>query len=122
MAIQGGTSGQKADVIRADFTAFLKQVNKGNTEVEASQALELITAKVKDTGKAGSFNIKVSITPAGKGEVTQVFVDAEVSVKEPKKDRKHTIFFTTNNNTLVRNNPDQSEMPVISEHFEAKAK
>jgi hypothetical protein len=65
MAIKEGTSGHKADVIRADFAAFLKQVNKGNTEAEASQALELITAKVKDTGKAGSFSIKVSITPAG---------------------------------------------------------
>lgn len=111
-----------ADVIHADFASFLKLVNKGNTEAEASLALEKITAAVKDTGRAGSFSIKVSITPAGKGEVTQVFVDAEVSTKEPKKDRKHTIFFTTNNNTLVRNNPEQNEMPVITEHFEGKAK
>lgn len=102
------------DVIRADFTSFIKQINKGLTEVEASQALEDITAKVKQTGKAGSFNIKVTITPAGKGEITQVFVDGEVTKKEPKMDRKQTIFFTTRLNTLVRNNPDQLEDPRLT--------
>ena len=109
------TKNAAADVIHADFSAFLKQVNKGITEVEASQALENITAKVKDTGRAGSFTIKISITPAGKGEVTQVLVDGEVSEKAPKKDRKQTIFFTTRTNTLVRNNPDQIEMPFLGE-------
>lgn len=110
----------KPDVIHTDFSAFLKLVNKGTTEAEASQALEEITAAVKDTGKAGSFSIKVSISPAGKGEVRQVFVDGEVSLKKPKKDRQHTIFFPTRHNTLVRNNPDQDEMTVITNQVEGK--
>lgn len=114
MAVQT-KSNVAADVIHADFSTFLKQINKGMTEAELSQSLEAITAAVKDTGKAGVVMLKVTITPAGSGEVNQVFVDGEVITKTPKKARKQTIFFTTRNNTLTRSNPDQPEMPFIGE-------
>ena len=104
-----------ADVVHADFSAFLKQLDKGRTEAELSEALEWITAAVKETGKAGSVMLKLTVTPATSGDVNQVFVKDEIITKTPKKDRKQTIFFTTRQNTLVRNNPDQAEMPFIGE-------
>lgn len=114
MAVGTKTNGA-ADVIHADFSSFLKQINKGMTEAELSQQLEVITAAVKDTGKAGVVMLKITVTPAGSGEVNQVFVDGEVITKTPKKARKQTIFFTTRQNTLVRTNPDQLDMPFIGE-------
>jgi hypothetical protein len=107
--------GPAADVVHADFSEFLKQINRGLAQHELCEALEKVTAAVKDTGKAGTFALKITVTPARRGEVNQVFVDADVITKVPRKDRKQTIFFTTRQNTLVRNNPDQTEMPFAGE-------
>lgn len=57
--------------------------------------------------------LKITVEPATKGEVNQVFVDGEIVTKIPRKPRRKTLFFPTRLNTLVRHNPDQTEMPEI---------
>jgi hypothetical protein len=112
-----GDRSAAADGVHADFSAFLRQLNKGATECELSQALEEVTAAVKETGKAGVLTLKLTVSPAVAGEVNQVFVDDDIIKKIPRKDRRQTIFFTTRFNTLTRENPDQMDMFEGSERI-----
>ncbi len=98
------------DVVSMDAMTVLSSLNKGRKMHELSVELEKLTAAVRDTGKAGSVTLKLTMEPTNT-EASQVFMTAEINGKLPKKDEQSTLFFTTRQNALVRNNPEQTEIP-----------
>lgn len=88
------------------FAAFLVQTNKGRTERKASQEFQRLIAAVQETGKAGSFTLRVDIKPQANTDGVVTVTEA-VSVKAPQLERPASIFFITDNSGLTRNDPNQ---------------
>ena len=101
-----------ADVVNMDAVTVLQSLNKGRKMYELSIAMEQLVQAIRDTGKPGKLNLELSVEPTNT-EAGQVFITAKISGKLPREDEKATLFFTTKNNTLVRNNPDQMDMPFV---------
>jgi hypothetical protein len=100
----------RADVVKIDALEVLSTLNKGRKMFELSVALEQLVHAVRETGKAGSVTLKLTMDPANT-EGSQVFVTAELNGKLPRKDEASTLFFTTGKDELVRNNPEQADLP-----------
>lgn len=93
---------------RKPFTDFLKQVDFGNLEQEATDALQDIVHAATQTGKAGELNIKIKLKPIG--TTGQVELEADVKAKVPQPTRGKTLMFATPDNNLQRENPRQTTL------------
>jgi hypothetical protein len=110
MAEKGTKPGTQADVVNMDAVAVLTSIDKGRKMHELAIALEQLTAAVRDTTKKGSIKITIEMKPAD-NDATQVLLTAEIRGKLPRKNENATLFFTTRSNALVRDNPEQSDLP-----------
>lgn len=102
------------DVVRGDVLEVLKQIRGGELVFELNQELERVVAGVRETGKGGEVRMKIVIAPMKQGSVA-LNVQADVSAKVPKPAQDVSIFFPTERNTLVRNDPRQKHMPFMEE-------
>ena len=93
---------------RKPFTDFLKQVDFGNVEQEATDALQDIVHASTQTGKAGELTLKIKIKPIG--TTGQVELEADVKAKVPQPTRGKTLMFATPDNNLQRENPRQTTL------------
>jgi hypothetical protein len=94
------------------FQETILQINNGATVAELSDALGKVVAAVRTTGKSGSITLTVKVGPAGKGSTDVLIVESQVRTKLPEPDRGMTIFYATENNQLVRNDPKQIQLPL----------
>ena len=94
------------------FQETILQMNNGATLGELSEALNKVVANVRATGKAGSITLTLKVAPASKGSTDVLVVESQVKTKLPEPDRGVTIFFATADNTLVRNDPRQQQLPL----------
>ena len=90
------------------FLTMLGELRKGLTVSELSDDLTNLIQLVRETGKKGVIDVKLKFAPASGEE--SVLVTADWSVKEPKLEKDSTLFFTTDDNALVRHDPRQREM------------
>jgi hypothetical protein len=104
------TTKPEADVTHADFMALMQQVNRGQSPHELSKMLEDAVAAVRRTGKSATITYTVSIAPAGKKAGDQVTITDKPNVKLPEEDRWSSIFFTTDKNSVQREDPRQQMM------------
>lgn len=88
------------------FASFLVQTNKGRTEREASEQFQRLIEAVRETGKAGTFTLRIDVKPQANTEGV-VTVTERVAVKAPQLERPGSIFFITANAGLSRNDPNQ---------------
>lgn len=93
---------------RKPFTDFFKQLDFGNLEQEATDALQDMVHACTQTGKSGELTIKVKLKPIG--NTGQVELDAEVKAKVPTPTRGKTLMFATPDNNLQRENPKQQTL------------
>ena len=94
------------------FHETILQMNNGATVAELGDALEKVVAAVRATGKSGSISLTVKVAPAGKGATDVLIVESQVRTKLPEPDRGMTIFYATDDNRLVRNDPKQQQLPL----------
>lgn len=92
---------QIADVLR-DLTG-------GQTYDELNAALAEVVGAVVRTRKAGEISIKLKIKANGE---TSVMIVDEIKTKVPQEARGETLFFTTSNGDLIRDDPRQSKLPL----------
>ena len=71
-----------------------------------------VLAAVRESGKAGSITFTVSVKPASKGVTNVVMVESQIKTKLPEPDRGMTVFYLTEDNRLVRNDPRQQQLPL----------
>jgi len=90
------------------FADVLLELNKGRVHNEASISLQDLVEAVARTGKKGTLQLSLAISPS-KAE-GQVEVVADVKVALPRLARPTSIFFYTADHNLTRDNPDQEEM------------
>ncbi len=95
------------------FTDTLREIRDGDALNEISAKLNQVVGAVRETGKAGTVTLKLTIKPAGKGNVSAIFVEDMITSKLPKHDTGSTIFFPTPEDNLQRKNPAQDELPGL---------
>ncbi len=94
------------------FDKTLREIRAGLVITELSQKLSELVAAVRATGKGGKLRLDLAIKPASKGETVCVMVEDDITVKLPKPERANTIFYSTEDNLLQRNDPRQSEFEL----------
>lgn len=97
------------------FAEFLHMQRGGDLQREVSQALNEVVEAVHETGRAGAVTLVVSVKPIGKSAHRQLIVTDQVKIKKPEGDRGESIFFADDNHNLVRDNPNQPEIPGLRE-------
>ncbi len=96
------------------FILTLQNLGRGNSVDELSEQLQEVVESVRQTGKQGSITYKVIIKPAGRNNSEQLIVRDEISSSTPKPDREESIFWATDQNHLVRENPRQQNLNLRS--------
>jgi hypothetical protein len=93
------------------FQQTLQTIEGGNLADDLADKLASLIGQVKERGKAGGLTVSLKIKPLD-ADAESVSVVATVKVSEPAKAERASIFFTTDDNLLVRNNPRQTEMKL----------
>lgn len=94
------------------FSETILQINNGATVAELSEALQKVVAAVRQTGKSGSLTLALKVAPASKTATDVLMVESQVKTKLPEPERGMTIFYATDENRLVRNDPKQQTLPL----------
>lgn len=94
------------------FSETLIQVNNGATVAELNDALQQVVAAVRATGKSGSVTLTVKVAPAAKNAADVLVVESQVKARLPEPERGMTIFYATDDNRLVRNDPRQQRLDL----------
>ncbi len=100
------------------FPETILQMNNGATVMELSNALEQVVAAVRAAGKSGSITLTIKVAPASKGVTNVVMVETQVKTKMPEPDRGMTVFYATEDNKLVRNDPKQQTLNLRVVEFD----
>lgn len=88
----------------------LSQIKGGAAIHDAAKDLNELVRAVKETNKAGSITIKMTVEP-DKTDSTVVTIQPEVTLKLPKKPRAKGIFYVDEKNyDLTREDPRQLEL------------
>jgi hypothetical protein len=91
----------------SQLTKILSEISKGKVLSEADERLGQLIAAIREHGGAGSLQLTLKIRSIS-GATVQV--EGASAVKMPPIIQTPSIFFTTEENTLSRNNPDQAEL------------
>ena len=94
------------------YTRTIAQINAGSSADELSRHLSDLVKAVKGTGKGGTITYTLKVTPASRGDVVAVKLTDDIKVQMPKLARPESIFFSTEDGLLQRNDPRQGEMPL----------
>ena len=94
------------------FPETILQMNNGATVAELGEALEKVVAAVRAAGKSGTVTLTVKVAPASKNSTDVLMVESQVRTKLPEPERGMTIFYATEENRLVRNDPKQQQLPL----------
>jgi hypothetical protein len=90
----------------------LAQLRRGALLPDFSDRMADLVKAVQMSGRGGSITLKLTVKPAGKGTVRNVVLEDEITVKAPAPDKEATIFFPTDDGSLVRNDPNQRELAL----------
>ena len=95
--------------VDASFVNLLQQHRYGECLNELGQHMRNITDAAQLTGKPGLLTIKILFEPTKSGAVE---ILDDIAVKMPKGEKEGTLFFIGEGGALMRNNPNQLEMPL----------
>lgn len=92
------------------YTDTIQVLRFGTLSDELTDALQSLTNKCSDTGRAGTITLTLALKP-GKGGQIEVFDD--LKVKLPKEERGSSLMFATPDGNLQREDPRQHELPGL---------
>lgn len=96
----------------AAFVDTLIALKGGAVIHEFGDRLRSLIAAVRDTERGGSLTMTIKVAPATSGSAEVVTVEAELKEKIPRPSLGKTIFFTTPENLLVRQDPRQLALNI----------
>jgi hypothetical protein len=105
------TNPVEASHIDPSFTNLLQQHRQGGCLDELGQALRDVIDAAQLTGNPGVITLKLMIDPTKSGAM-EIYDDLKVTM--PKAEKVGSLFFVGEGGALVRNNPNQLEMPLRS--------
>jgi len=93
----------------SSFITLLQNHRQGGALNELGQALRTVADAAQLTGKPGGITLKVAIAPTNSGAV-EILDDIKITM--PKAEKIGSLFFVGEDGNLLRNNPNQLEMPL----------
>ncbi|HLP07910.1 MAG TPA: hypothetical protein VK178_07070 [Opitutaceae bacterium] len=93
-----------------NFVAVLTQLHRGSAVVDASEGLAEVVKAVRENGKKGKLTLTIAVVPLSKGDAVDLV--CEVTTKTPKPNKGSSLFFVSEDGTLVRNDPRQGELKL----------
>ncbi len=93
------------------FMDLLREHRGGATHDDLSSALQELVASVTAEGKAGKLTFTLSIKPAGTKDGALIVMD-EIKLALPKETKSGSVFFASEDNNLVRDDPKQRRLPL----------
>lgn len=96
----------------AAFIETIIALKNGAVLQDFGERLNVLVGAVRETARPGSLVLTVKVAPATPGNAEVVTVEAEVREKLPRPSLGKTVFFTTAENTLTRQNPSQLAMKL----------
>lgn len=98
-------------VIENAFQQVLNGQRKGECLTALTRGMQEAMRAVKEHGKKATITLKLDIVPmTADGGTVSVFDD--VTVRLPKPKPQASVFYSTDDNRLVRNDPNQKEMTL----------
>jgi len=94
----------------AYFAQVLASISYGDAAATASTQLAELVKAVQEHERTGTLTITLEVKPRGK-DSGQVEVTAKVTTKAPVRELAPSMFFTTEDGGLVRDNPRQKKFP-----------
>lgn len=112
--------GEGKNVQMADFVNTLMEMRQGNTAVDCTNKFSELIAAIMDTGKKGVLTLKLTVSPGrmAHGVVKDVEITHSCVIAKPEFDSGTSIFFTTEDGELVRNDPGQMPLELSREERE----
>lgn len=92
------------------FADFLRDHRNGLTHEELSEALNTLVGAVNEERRGGTLTFTVAVKPMGKSDGLEV--SADIKLTPPKPAPGVSIFFSTPENNLVRQDPRQQAMDL----------
>jgi len=94
------------------FTETLRQLDRGTLIEDLETELAEVVAAVRETGKAGKLKLTLTIKPANSGNVETLLVNTAVDTTKPTPERGVTLFYATDENELLREDPKQFKLEL----------
>lgn len=91
------------------FFETLRELRNGATLNDLGDSMAELIGHVRATGKPGKLMLEITVKPASKSDASTVLIEDDVKIKKPKIDRAATIFYSTANNELTRQDPKQRD-------------
>lgn len=88
------------------FADFIREQANGRTHDELTEALQAVALAVRETGKKGTLQLTIAITPV-KGLSGAVQITDTVKVSRPTRDRPAPVFFVTEAGRVQKDDPQQ---------------
>lgn len=93
------------------FESVLRNQRKGVMAADLSDKLAELTRAVCAYGKPGKITLTLKLNPAS-GDGTALSIADEIEIKPPTAPKPNSIFFTTEDGQLLREDPAQKELEL----------
>lgn len=106
-------------------TAFSDQVskmNKGSLDIELTEALAELVKQVRATHKKGSISLSLNVQPLSQSDEDVLKITPEIKTNLPKMPQPQSIFWSTADGDMLRNDPTQTELEFTKIEDEKPAK
>lgn len=98
------------------FADWLREQAKGTTHEELGDGLHDLIQRVRDTGKAGSIHLTISVKLLEKSNPDgPLLIADEIKLKLPEHDRPASIFYTDEHGNPIRTDPQQLAFDSLRE-------
>lgn len=92
------------------FAFALNAISHGDLADQASAAMSKLVKDVEATGKTGKLTLTIEVKPRGR-DAGQVEVSGKCAITPLFPDTAPSMFFTTEDGGLVKDNPKQMKLP-----------
>ncbi len=92
------------------FLTLLQQHRSGQVLNDVAQALAAVSEAVQLAGKAGSLTLTITLKPSG--ALNAIVIGDKLKVTLPVLKKPESLFWVDDNGQLVRENPNQRQLPL----------
>jgi hypothetical protein len=96
---------------------LLAELRRGRLSAEMTDALHDLVVACQETGKKGTFVLKLTISPEKTAdyETPRITVTDQINTAKPRRSVQPSTFFLTDDGNPVRRDPNNDEFPSLRE-------